>query len=208
MSCHWNNFFHPTVAHINHFLLLTAPSNHYSLFRSLFLLIWRNKEFVLSVSGRLARTHMGLEVACVHPARGQISLYMVYWEESWEHSRSRLEMGVDPPKHSLKSSVRWILLIPYNLILVQDDVLHSFKKYFIFSFLEGGEGWHKIRARNIDVREKHWLVAFHTCPRGPNLQLKNVPWPGMEQVTFRFARQCPTNGAMLAGTVLCLFKGI
>lgn len=75
---------------------------------------------------------MGLEVARVPPARVQISQHTVDWEESQKHPRSRLEAALDPPKHSLKSIVRQTLLIPCNLILFQDDVLHSLKKIFYF----------------------------------------------------------------------------
>ena len=48
--------------------------------------------------------------------------------------------------------------------------------------------------RNIDAREKHWLVAYCTCPDwGPKPQPRYVPWPGMKPVTFHFVEQCPTN---------------
>ena len=45
---------------------------------------------------------------------------------------------------------------------------------FIFDFRER-EGREKERARNTEVREKHWLGVLHTCPRGPNLQSRPVP---------------------------------
>ena len=41
------------------------------------------------------------------------------------------------------------------------------------------------RERNIDVREKHQLVASHTHPNwGPNLQARYVPSLGIEPTTF------------------------
>ena len=39
-----------------------------------------------------------------------------------------------------------------------------FFKEGIYLFLERGEGREKERERNIDVREKHRLVASHTAP--------------------------------------------
>ena len=54
-------------------------------------------------------------------------------------------------------------------------------KYFINLVLERGEGREKEGERNIDVREKHWLVASRMCPdRGPNLQCRDVHRPGIE----------------------------
>ena len=41
---------------------------------------------------------------------------------------------------------------------------YNFSKDFIYLFLERGEGREKERERNIDVREKHQLVAFPTGP--------------------------------------------
>ena len=41
------------------------------------------------------------------------------------------------------------------------------------------------REGNINVREKHWLVASRMYPDGGlNLQPRYVPWPGIELVTF------------------------
>ena len=48
-------------------------------------------------------------------------------------------------------------------------------KDVIYLFLERGEGRKKERERNIDVREKHLLVASLTCPDvGPNPKLRHV----------------------------------
>ena len=66
----------------------------------------------------------------------------------------------------------------------------------IHLFLEKGK--EKERKRNIDMREKHGLVASHTCPnQGPKPQPRHVPWPGIEQVTFCFVRRHPTNWVTL-----------
>ena len=41
---------------------------------------------------------------------------------------------------------------------------------------EGGQGEERQRERDIDMREKHGLVASHTCPnQGVNLQPRYVP---------------------------------
>ena len=51
------------------------------------------------------------------------------------------------------------------------------------------------RERNIDVREKHQLVAFCTClEEGSNLQPRHAPWPGIKLATFRL------HGMMLQPT--------
>ena len=71
----------------------------------------------------------------------------------------------------------------------------SFFFFFRFYlFLERGEGREKKRERNMDVREKHWLVASYTsADQGPNLQPRHVPRPGIGLATFHFVGWCPTN---------------
>ena len=60
-----------------------------------------------------------------------------------------------------------------------------FKKYFIYLFLERGEGREKKRERNINVREKHWLVASQTLlGQGPNPPPRHVPWLRIELATL------------------------
>ena len=76
---------------------------------------------------------------------------------------------------------------------------------FLFFFFFSFEGWAG-RKRNIDVREKHWLVDFHMCPKwGLNLQPTHVSWPGIEPVTFWFMGWCPTNWATEAREFLWFF---
>ena len=65
--------------------------------------------------------------------------------------------------------------------------LKDFICLFVCLFLEREDWMEKERKRNIDVREKHQLVAFL------NLQPRHVPRPGIKQVTFCFARQRPTS---------------
>ena len=68
------------------------------------------------------------------------------------------------------------------------------KKDFIYLFLERGEWREKEWKRNIDMREKHQLVASSTYPDlGRNLQPRHVPWSGIKLVTFCFAGRNPTN---------------
>ena len=59
--------------------------------------------------------------------------------------------------------------------------------------LQRGEGRGKEREQNIDVREKHRSAASCLPQLGPNLQATHVPQPGIEPVTFWFARQRSTN---------------
>ena len=78
--------------------------------------------------------------------------------------------------------------------LVKDLFAKSFfKKDFIYLFLERREGREIERERNINVREKYWLVACHMCPDcEPNLQPRHVLWWD----------NAPTNWATLAGPQL------
>ena len=69
-----------------------------------------------------------------------------------------------------------------------------FLKDYIYLFLERRKKKEKERETNIDVWEKHLLVAYHTHPdQGPGLQPRHVPWLGIKLVNFGFAGQCPTN---------------
>ena len=55
---------------------------------------------------------------------------------------------------------------------------------FIYGENKGGE-------RDIDVREKHQLVASHTFPvQELNLQPRYVPWLGIKPATFLCMRRC------------------
>ena len=48
----------------------------------------------------------------------------------------------------------------------------------------------------MDVREKHQLVASHSCTDlGLNPQPRHVPGMGIKPATLHFAGQCPTNWA-------------
>ena len=49
----------------------------------------------------------------------------------------------------------------------------------------GGAKWERKGGRNIDVREKHQLVASHMHPnRGSNPQPRYMPWPGIKPAAF------------------------
>ena len=72
--------------------------------------------------------------------------------------------------------------------------LRFFKKFFIYLFLERGKGREEERERNVDVSEKHCLVASCTHHiQGPNLQPRHVLWLGIELVTFCFCRMMPNQ---------------
>ena len=76
----------------------------------------------------------------------------------------------------------------------------------LFIFRERGRR-EKERERNIDVREKHWLIASPTHPYwGPNPQPRCVPWQGMEPVTFCFMAWCSTNWDTLVRAYVSFFK--
>ena len=86
-------------------------------------------------------------------------------------------------------------------LFVGDTFYYLFFKRF-YLFIVRGEG----RGRNIEVGEKHQLVASHTPPlapnQGPGLKPRHVPWPGIEPVTFCFAGQRPTHWATLVRAVV------
>ena len=63
------------------------------------------------------------------------------------------------------------------------------KEILFIYFLERGEGREKKKERNIDVPEKHPLVA-HTSRWEPGLQPRYVPCLGIKPVIFRLAGQC------------------
>ena len=70
---------------------------------------------------------------------------------------------------------------------------HFSFKDFTYLFLERGEGREKERETNINVWEKHQLVASCTHPDwGPGPQPRHVPWPRIKPATFLFAG-CPTQ---------------
>ena len=67
-----------------------------------------------------------------------------------------------------------------------------FKRFYLF--LEREEGKEEEREGNIDVREKHQLVASCMCPEwGPDRNPGMCPESGIEPLTHRFAGQYPTN---------------
>ena len=72
--------------------------------------------------------------------------------------------------------------------------MHVFVFLRFYLFLEKGEGRDKKRDRNVDVREKHRLVASCTSPDWePNPKPRCVPWLEIELVTFHFAGWCPAH---------------
>ena len=66
--------------------------------------------------------------------------------------------------------------------------------FFFFFFGNRERKGRRVRERNTNEREEHWLVAFHTCPhRGLNLQPRHVPWLGIKFTTFQFVGWHPTE---------------
>ena len=66
--------------------------------------------------------------------------------------------------------------------------------YLPILILKRGEGKEKKRERNVNMREKLWLVALHRCPdQGPNLQPRHVSRQEIELATVWFEGKRPTN---------------
>ena len=63
------------------------------------------------------------------------------------------------------------------------------------------------RERNIDVKEKHQLIASHMCPDwGLNLQPRYVPWPRNKPMTFWYMKRCSSQLSHPARTSLAYLK--
>ena len=72
---------------------------------------------------------------------------------------------------------------------------------FIDSRERGRDG--ESEEKNMDVREKHLLVASHMRPNwGPNPQLRHTLWLESKLVTFWFVEQLPTNWTTLARALI------
>ena len=72
-----------------------------------------------------------------------------------------------------------VLLLPYQFICL------FFKRFYLFTFLERGEGREEERERNISGWEIHGcLLRATNWASGP--QPKHVPWWGTEPSTFQF----------------------
>ena len=71
-----------------------------------------------------------------------------------------------------------------------------FLRFHLFIFRERGREGEREGEKHWCERSIHCLVASCTHPSwGSNLQPRHVPWPGIEPVTFHFARWCPTHWA-------------
>ena len=90
------------------------------------------------------------------------------------------------------------LLVGFTVIYL--CIFWSFKIFiYLFKYsldnmliiLERGEWWEKEGERNINVREKHQLVASCTHPdQEPDPQPRHVPWTGIKPMTFQFMGTC------------------
>ena len=81
----------------------------------------------------------------------------------------------------------------------------SFLKDFICLLLEREKGGRKRGRENISVWEIS--VASHTAPNwGPGLQLRHVPWLGIEPATFQFTGSAQSTEPHLARAVLFYFN--
>ena len=88
---------------------------------------------------------------------------------------------------------QWIIWDLFHL-----NHIHQWFSFFLiltqehaYWFLERGEERKRERKRNIDAREKYWLVASHMHPdRKLNPQHRHVPWPGTEPTTFQIMGRC------------------
>ena len=97
------------------------------------------------------------------------------------------------------------LVMSISYIIFSKDFIYLFIYLFIYS--ERKEGREKERERNMDVREKHSLVASCTHPdQEPNLQPRHEPWRAIKPATFHFTGRCPTDWAMLVKAFLIPFN--
>ena len=89
--------------------------------------------------------------------------------------------------------------VPFLFCMSEVEPLFLFLKYFIYLFLERGEG-----------REKHQsVVASHSPPHwGPGLQPRHVPWLGIESVTLWFAVLNSLSHASQGWASFYLLRGI
>ena len=80
-------------------------------------------------------------------------------------------------------------------------LLFLFFKDFIYLLLrERRREGERERERNINVWEKHWLVASHTPNWGTGPEPRHVPWLGIKLVTFWFTDQHSIHWATPART--------
>ena len=70
----------------------------------------------------------------------------------------------------------------------------------MYVFIERGERRKKERERNVNV----WLPLMHPY-RGPGLQLRHVPWLGIELVTLCFAAWCSVHWDIPARALFLIF---
>ena len=95
----------------------------------------------------------------------------------------RLPLRLLPPLLSCPET-----LVPWRSLFFLD---------FSYLFLERGYGREKKREINMDVKEKHRLVASRThTPSRLNVQPAHMPWRETQPVvTFHFAGRCPASWA-------------
>ena len=104
--------------------------------------------------------------------------------------------------HYISICLHYIYLFKYIFILNIYKYIYLLIKVFIYLFLERGKGREKERDRNID-----WLPC--TTPNGrPSLQLRHVPWLGIERATFRLTGQCSVHWVTPARDVRLFLKNI
>ena len=78
----------------------------------------------------------------------------------------------------------------------------------MFDFRDRGR-WGRERDSHMDMREKHWSVAFRTCPYwGQNPQPRYVPWPGIEPTTFWCTRWHSNQRTIWSGQLARVLIGI
>ena len=108
----------------------------------------------------------------------------------------------------LKSSLERLVLLIYFFLI------WGFFFFFFFLLLFRETGRDRRREKNIDVGEKHRLVAFcrhwdwgiiHTQTGGSNPPPRCEPWLGIEPLTFWLWDDLPTNWATLARATLVTY---
>ena len=126
------------------------------------------------------------------------------YQRSWDHGVYWLWLSL--PKSIPASKLKELTIFLYAHFIFYYFLTFSSlpADTFFIAFRERGS--ERERERNIDVREKHQLVASICTPTGDRSPNLDMPWPGIELVTFWFAGDAPANWATPARACILTLK--